>query len=130
MKRRDGAKERFWRQTLKAQGRSGLTVRAYCHREGLAEASFYFWKQELARRGAERGRTPSPRPSSSAPAVFAEVKVGATVDADQRAAIEIVLAHGRRVRVLAGFDLQTLRQGRMGVPGRKASGSRPARSGP
>ena len=50
-------KEEFWRLVIDEHATSGLPIRAFCQREGVAEASFYFWRKELARRDAEQ---PSP----------------------------------------------------------------------
>jgi hypothetical protein len=36
---RDGAKERTWRRHVSGWQRSGLSIRAYCAAEGLAEGS-------------------------------------------------------------------------------------------
>lgn len=50
--RRDGAKERAWRERLRRYVESGLSVRAFCRRESLTEASFYAWRRTLAERDA------------------------------------------------------------------------------
>ena len=49
-KRRDPAREKFWRRTIRDQQRSGLSVRDFCDREGLKDWTFRWWRQELARR--------------------------------------------------------------------------------
>ena len=49
---RDEAKEQFWREQMAGQAGSGLSIRAYCRRHRLRESAFYFWRKELARRGA------------------------------------------------------------------------------
>jgi hypothetical protein len=50
---RDERKERQWRRWI-SQGRaSGLSVRDFCTRHGLATASFYHWRRVLERRAAE-----------------------------------------------------------------------------
>ncbi|WP_197524927.1 IS66 family insertion sequence element accessory protein TnpA [Botrimarina hoheduenensis] len=46
----DGAKERVWRELVSRQAASGLSVRAFCRREGVSEASFYGWRRALGRR--------------------------------------------------------------------------------
>ena len=46
--RRDLAKERGWRATLKRQAASGLSVRGFCRREKLAESAFYAWRRIVA----------------------------------------------------------------------------------
>ena len=92
-KRRDPVKEQFWRRTIADQARSGLSVRAFCEREGLEPWNFHWWRQALARRDRE---VPSAR----------------TVDAhelDDRPARPLgVLAGARR----AGWRRRQLRQRR------------------
>lgn len=59
--KRSVEKEVFWRFVLDEQASSGLSVRAFCRREAVSEASFYFWRRELAARdGQARGETGSP----------------------------------------------------------------------
>ena len=71
---RDLVRERQWRERVASWKSSGLTVRAFCRRHGLTEASFHFWKRELPARDA--GVTPplSSSPSSSPP-LFVPVTV-------------------------------------------------------
>jgi hypothetical protein len=40
--------ERRWRQRLQRRASSGLTVAAFCAREGVSTASFHAWKRRLA----------------------------------------------------------------------------------
>ena len=49
-KRRDPARERFWRRAIRQQQQSGLAVPEFCRREGLKDGAFRWWRQELARR--------------------------------------------------------------------------------
>ena len=39
--------ERTWRQRLQRQTFSGLSILAFCAREGVSSASFYAWKRRL-----------------------------------------------------------------------------------
>jgi transposase len=94
-KPRDAQKERQWRQTIREWRQSGLSVRVFCARRGLAQPSFYTWRRELAKRDAEGG-------------AFVPVRV--LGEARPTAALEVVLEGGRRLRVAAGFDPATLRQ--------------------
>ena len=41
---RDERKERPWRRWISQWRASGLSVRAFCARHGLASASFYHWR--------------------------------------------------------------------------------------
>jgi hypothetical protein len=94
---RDERKERQWRRWINQWRASGLGVRDFCHRRGLASASFYHWRRVLQRRVAEQA---------------AVVPVNVLVDAvqAQASALEVVLPNGRAVRVAPGFDAATLRQ--------------------
>lgn len=49
-RRRDLAKERWWREVLARRAASGLSVREFCRRERLGEASFYAWRRTLIQR--------------------------------------------------------------------------------
>ena len=43
-RQRDPLREKFWRRTIRQQQRSGLTVRAFCLREGLKGGAFRWWR--------------------------------------------------------------------------------------
>jgi len=51
---RDAEKERFWREVIRRQRRSGQSVRGFCRDEALSEPSFYTWRRELKQRGGKR----------------------------------------------------------------------------
>src|SRR6476646_10209393 len=94
---RDQQKERQWRQWIDQWRASGLSVRAFCGRRGLATPSFYHWRRVLERRAAEK-------------AAFVPVHVLAEAVPAQASTLEVVLASGWTVRVAPGFDTATLRQ--------------------
>jgi hypothetical protein len=94
---RDGQKERQWRQWITEWRASGLSVRAFCGRRGLATPSFYHWRRVLERRAAEK-------------VAFVPVQVVAEAVPALATALEVVLTDGRMVRVAPGFDAATLRQ--------------------
>src|SRR5262245_24599940 len=94
---RDEQKERQWRRRIDQWRASGLSVRVFCARHGLATASFYNWRRVLQRRAAVQ------------PA-FVPVQVVADTAPAQTSALEVVLTDGRTVRVAPGFDAATLRQ--------------------
>jgi len=124
-RRCDPQKQRHWEEVMRRWREGGQAVREFCRAEGVRESAFYFWRQELARRGhgvdAKSGSRPeggpvaqvsrsssrissrrSPRPSFL-PVHVVEPRVS---DADR--GVEIVLEQGRTVRVRPGFDRQTL----------------------
>src|SRR5512144_3106417 len=111
---RDPAKEKHWRTIIRRHQRSGLSVHAFCEREGLKDCNFLWWRRELNRRdrekttslprsAAEESTTPSVSP------VFLPVRVVDVGVAPARPAmpIEILLPDGPTVRVPAGFDPRT-----------------------
>jgi transposase len=96
-KPRDARKEHQWRKWVEGWRASGLSVRHFCARHGLAPPSFYAWRRELQGRDAEQ------------PA-FVPVCVVADDGPAGDDRVDIVLRGGRTVRVGPGFDAATLRQ--------------------
>jgi hypothetical protein len=60
---RDPKRERFWRDVLRRQKDSGLTVRAFCAGEQLAETAFHAWRRILRKPDAERRQGRIDRPA-------------------------------------------------------------------
>jgi hypothetical protein len=56
---RDPRKERQW---IREWRQSGLSVRVFCARRGLAQANFYAWRHELAKRDVEFAGAEIPTP--------------------------------------------------------------------
>ena len=114
-RQRDPLREKFWRRTIRQQQSSGLTVRAFCLREGLKIGAFRWWRQALARRDREPSATPvgdrEGEPTEAVPA-FLPVRLVDLEAAPPRPSppIEIVLPTGPTIRVLLGFDPRTLGQ--------------------
>ncbi len=101
---RDSRKELFWRDMLRRWPASGLTIRAYCRRHRLSEASFYAWRRELAERDEQS------RPVVDAAAVrFAPLTVHAAPTGPAEPSVEVVLANGRRLRVPVGVAAGVVR---------------------
>ena len=50
--KRSTEKEEFWRLALREHQQSGLTIRAFCQREGLSEPAFYAWRKKIENRQA------------------------------------------------------------------------------
>lgn len=112
MPKRDLTKEKYWRRVFRQWQRSGLTGRDFCAQHGLPEANFYTWRRALARRDQEQ-RATTPRlvpPSILARPAPAFVQLALPAGSAAPAAIEVVVATGRRLRVSPGFDADLLRQ--------------------
>jgi transposase len=45
--RRDSHQEAFWRKAIQRQVAGSLGVRAFCQREQLSEAAFYWWRRSI-----------------------------------------------------------------------------------
>jgi hypothetical protein len=108
-KRRDPAREKFWRRTIRDQQLSGLSVRDFCQRQGLKDWTFRWWRQELARRDLVPSMATAGGRTEAAP-VFLPVQVVdlEAVSPPPAPPIEIVLPTGLIVRAPSGFDPRTL----------------------
>ena len=84
--------ERVWRQRLHRQLSSGLSIAAFCAREGVTASSFHAWKRRLQARSL-----PAPAP----PPLFVPLRLDLPRRADDSApgpAVEIELPHQVRLR--------------------------------
>jgi transposase len=116
-RQRDALRENFWRRTIRQQQqqRSGLTVRAFCLREGLKDGAFRWWQQALARRAREMApATQTDRDGERIEAAPTLLPVRLldleAIPARPSPPIEVVLPTGPTVRVTSGFDPRTLGQ--------------------
>jgi hypothetical protein len=128
---RDRRRETHWRGLVRGQRASGLTIREFCRRSGLAESAFYFWRGELERREGQRrqaaqalgapaqgdspGRARQPRrerPSTAARPVaqasFVPVRLVEEPPSQAPGRIEIELPGGRRVHVTGPVSREDL----------------------
>ena len=89
-------RQREWLAVIEAQGRSGITQRAWCSERGIAPGTFAWWKHSL--RGVANGTAVG----------FVDVIVAEGVE---EATVSIVLRDsGHRIVVEPGFDDRTLRR--------------------
>lgn len=124
--RHGGSKRQiYWEEAMRRWRNSGQSVREFCRNEGVRESAFYFWRRELAQRSqrtdavnrsrpqanplttASRSPKRTPARHSSIPS-FLPVRVVEDAAAEATSGVEIILAHGRTVRVRSGFNRQTL----------------------
>ncbi|HEY6925467.1 MAG TPA: hypothetical protein VI653_18460 [Steroidobacteraceae bacterium] len=99
-KPRDPRKEQHWRQLLDRWQHSGLSVRAFCRRHQLSEATFYARRRSL-------GQQPSA--GADEPLTFVPINVRHDTLPPAGPALELVLGNGRLLRIPQGFDLAALR---------------------
>ena len=91
-KQRDPTREQYWRDLVSQWQASGWSVREFCSRRRVTEASFYAWRRELQRRD----------PQCPASPVFVPVTVVPT-----KAMVEVRCPSGHVVTV-ANADRDTL----------------------
>jgi hypothetical protein len=101
---RDLKRERTWRRHIDRQRASGQTIRAYCEFHRLRETSFYFWRQEIAKRDREAAEDAA----TSAPTFVPVAVIDPPAEHGTDATIDIRLAEGHRVRIRAGCDRNLL----------------------
>ena len=102
--RPDVSKQDRWLQLILRWQRSQFSVREFCRRHQVSEASFFSWRRVLGERGLLDGPMPSKNPADAPTfvklmAFDAEPAVGA---------IELVLNQRRLLRVRPGFDADLL----------------------
>jgi transposase len=97
-RRPDPATRQCWQQRLERFRRSGLTVSAFCDREGISVASFYLWRRRL--------QHDLPAPAADAPRLV-PVRL---VTAPASTSVELVLPSGCILRLPSDCDLDWLRQ--------------------
>ena len=107
---RDVQKERFWRDAIRQQQRSGQSVRQYCRDQGVSEPSFYAWRRELKRRHNRGAKTTSrraagrPRVGPSRRPAFVSVQLAPGTVPIGSAPIECLLPNGMLLRLPAGME--------------------------
>ena len=102
-----------WQRIVDDLGRSGLSVARYARRHGLSARTLTWWRWALRVGHADGSRTARRKPARSrrvqASLSFVPVTVLAEpARAADGGALHVVLAHGRRIEVRAGFDGATL----------------------
>ena len=105
--RPDAAKQNRWLELIRRWQRSQITVREFCQRHQVSEASFFSWRRVLR----ERGLLDEPRTSRTATASADAPAFVKLTTLDTRPAgspIELVLNHRRLLRVWTGFDADVL----------------------
>jgi transposase-like protein len=101
-------KELLWREILKRQADSGLSVRKFCATEAISEPSFYAWRKKLREREKDGTRPRKSRRRKDAPdkgRLFVPLKL---LDAAQT--LEIIHPCGYRIQVTGDVNPVALRQ--------------------
>jgi len=94
-----------WRKRVERWRDSGLTAKQFAAETGLNAGTLQFWKYKLARQDTPAR---SPRRRVPAPVMSSLVELRpVSIAPDDR--IELELTNGRRLRVSARFDAETLK---------------------
>ncbi len=112
IRKRSTEKEEFWRMVLAEFESSGLSVREFCRREKLGEASLYSWRREIARRDAGSEGVKLPTASlvpvtvvDAVEAIFQPTSHGSAGCSD----VEVVTADGLTIRLGNAVTTERLR---------------------
>jgi hypothetical protein len=102
---RSRQREKFWRRIVTGQPASGQSIRDWCARHEVTEASFYAWRRTLAQRGVVRNGAAKTR---RARLVAVEVTRGPSPSA--RSTSLGLIVNGFRIEIAEGFDEDALRR--------------------
>jgi hypothetical protein len=91
---------------LRRHNGSGLTVRAFCAREELAETAFHAWRRILRERDAERRPDRPVAPATAAPAPAFVPVVVREADRPAEGQHVIDLRGGRAMRLPASMPIE------------------------
>ena len=105
----DRVKVRRWVCLLREKQASGESVAAFCHKRQIPVHQYYWWQRQLRHCDAQ---DPDEQPLSPAPFVPVRVALGSPM-------IEVVHPGGCVVRVVAGVDVQALRNVLAALEGRE-----------
>jgi hypothetical protein len=90
-----------WRVVIDTCKESGLSIVAFCKKEGISQAAYYYWRKKLAVAGES-----VPAKQQDAAAGFIQVSMPEI----NSAGLELVLSSGNALRISPGVDYQTLSQ--------------------
>jgi len=109
---RDAVQERYWRRLIRRHAASGLAVRRFCVREGIAESRFHCWRRKLRQRDAHSQTAENePVVSRSLDQAAAGVRfpfLPVQLPLPVAGPIEVVHPRGHILRIPAAFDAGVL----------------------
>ena len=106
----DASKQNRWLELIGRWQQSQLTIREFCERHQVSQASFFSWRRVLRQRGL-LDEPADPQTAKTAPKSPAFVKLTpGEPESTPVTAIELVLGDRRVLRVRPGFDADLLLQ--------------------
>lgn len=100
---RSRQREEYWRRIVSRQPASGQSIRDWCVRHEVTEASFYAWRRTLAQRGILRSASAK---MHRAQVVAVEMAAGPNTSG---APLRLIVGEFR-IEIASGFDEGTLRR--------------------
>jgi putative transposase len=92
---RERRSESAWREIVSRQAESGLSVQAFCKREGIKAASLYGWRSRLQQEAQGRNSTESaPRKPRQEKVAGEFIDLGALSSASSRFEVRLDLGGG------------------------------------
>ncbi len=115
---KDSSKEAYWRDIVRQQKSSGISIREFCSEQGISVTSMYGWRSELKKRDRTTSRDSNsaitPRVKSSKPKIAVTSAPSTdfiSIQLEQlRPALELLHPRGYQLRIPNGFDTVTLQQ--------------------
>ncbi len=92
-------KRQFWQMVIELWQSSGMSISKFCKAEGLAEGTFYNWRNKLTDRRTQTNKQVVKKPS-------AFIKVA--MPRNNHALLELELSSGNTLRIRSGTDNKTL----------------------
>ncbi len=96
-------KELRWRDALRRQASSGLSIRKFCVNEGISQPSFYAWRRKIRERDGSGTR--SGKSCLGNGGAFIPLKL-----IDSAGTMEILHSHGCQVRITGEINTVALKQ--------------------
>ena len=90
----DPAKQREWCERLQRFAECGVTIAAFCEREGVSVPSFYQWRRKLAAAGNARQRKSGAARSAAGEVRFLPIEI-----AGGTSSVEVLLPGGAKLLV-------------------------------
>jgi hypothetical protein len=108
--RRNLERWQSWRDVIRRQAESGLSVAAFCREQQVPPASFFAWRKKLAE-ADQNANAASSRDADASPEVRAQfVPIAISPVPPSAANFEIVGPDGYRLVVPTPFDGESLRE--------------------
>lgn len=99
MSGRSSERERYWREVIRDQAASGLSISAFCREHDVSPASFFSWRRRLATDSREE-----------AAGKFIPIELATATPSATPGGFEVALPNGLRVHVPPQFDAEALRR--------------------